>query len=383
MKIMFVCAAHHLRVELIHLTPFLAQLPYEFIVSPLVRLEEKERYQAIISGLGRSYKNIVVDPIFLRSSSQRFASLLNPNVLLQDSFSLLNVIRRRKPDNVVCYYLIHAYPFVLLKKIFGFSMAVLAQGSDVNLDRSLFERQVAKLVCRSSDLIFAASWTLKDIIETEYNRSVSVIPSSTDSSFFRPLRSKSMLRYKWDIAREKQVILCATRIDRFKGIDLVIKSLLAVPENVVLLIAGEGESRETFEQLTVSLGLQHRVTFLGFRNRQEVVELYNLADVFVNASYSEGLPRALIESMACECIPIVTNVGSMPKVVSNGFNGFLVNPGDSEGLVESIKKVFSLSKEQKRLMQTRARHTVKDDFDSRKTLKRMIDKIVDLRMSRV
>ena len=80
MKIMFVCAAHHLRVELIHLTPFLAQLPYEFIVSPLVRLEEKERYQAIISGLGRSYISEELQPAFRQpSKSQRaFAGFFFP-----------------------------------------------------------------------------------------------------------------------------------------------------------------------------------------------------------------------------------------------------------------------------------------------------------------
>jgi glycosyltransferase involved in cell wall biosynthesis len=383
MKIMFVCSAEQMKLEIMHLAPFMAQFPHEFIISPLVRFAEKAKYKAMISNLGQLYKNIVVDSIYLQSPNMGFSNLLNPIVLLNDSSSILNVIRRRKPDSVVCYYLMHAYPFVLLKKIFGFSLAAMGVGSDVNLDNSPLQRKVRELVCRNSDLIFAASWSLRDKIEREYGRDVIVIPSSADSSFFRPLESRSLLRRKWDIAPEKRVILYVSRFHPLRAIDLVIKSLLTLPKNVILVLAGEGELRQTLEQLAISLGLRERVIFLGFRKREEIVELYNLADVFLQVGYSEGIPRALVEGMACECIPIVTKVGSMPEVVSNCFNGFIINPGDSDRLVERIKEVFSLSEEQKRLMQTRARHTVKDDFDSLRILRTMIGKIVGLHMCKL
>jgi glycosyltransferase involved in cell wall biosynthesis len=174
------------------------------------------------------------------------------------------------------------------------------------------------------------------------------------------------------------VILSVCFLHKFKAVNLMIESLLKLgSSDVNLLLAGDGGERESLEKLASSLRLQERVTFLGQKNREELRELYNLADIYAQISYSEGLPRALIEAMACGCIPIVTNVGSMAKVVSNGFNGFVINPGDLEEFVERVNEVLSFSEEKVKLMRLRARQTVEDDFDSRRTVNTIVDEIVE------
>jgi L-malate glycosyltransferase len=379
MKIMFVCSTRQMSVEMIYLIPRMGQLPHEFIISPLVRLGEKEEFDAAICQLGKLPQKMSVDPIYLLSLDMGFRNLLNPKVLRNDFLSIFNVIKRKKPDSIICYYILHAYPLALLKKIFGFSLAVVAQGSDITLDNSLLQRHIKKFVCKNSDVIFACSWNLKDEIERVYDRSVVVVPSSADSSFFKPFESKSLLCSKWGLEREKRVILSVCFFNKLKAVDLMIESLLELSSSDVnLLLAGDGEERKTLEKLTISLGLQQRVAFLGRRNREELRELYNLADIYAQISYSEGLPRALIEAMACGCIPIVTNVGSMAVVVSNGFNGFVVNPGNSDEFAKRVNEVLSFSEEKTKLMQFRARQTVKEYFDSRKTVKTMVDEIVKL-----
>lgn len=383
MKIMLLCVTDQLRVEIVRLAPYLAQLPHNFTLSPFVRSRDRETYNSAVSQLNHANKNISTDPVYLKSSNMSFINILNPSVLFNDFRSIFNIIKRVKPDVVVCYYVLHAYPLVVLKKIFKFSLCVVAMGSDINLDNSPLQRLIKKLILRNSDLIFAYSWTLKDKIEKEYDRSTIVIPSSTDPSFFRPLGSKTQLRLKWGIQPEKRVILNVSRFHKLKTVDLIIRSLPKLDsKDVDLLLVGDGGERKSLEQLSISLGLQKRVTFLGFRNRKELLELYNIADVFAMVSYSEGLPRVLIEAMACGCIPIVTKVGSMPAVVSDGFNGFVINPGDLEKFVERVDEVFSFSEEKRKLMQTRAREAVEADFDSRKLIKSMVDKISDLYSSR-
>jgi glycosyltransferase involved in cell wall biosynthesis len=382
MKIMLICATEQLRVEIVRLAPYLTQLPHNFTLSPLVRSRDKETYNTVISQLNHANKNISTDPIYLKSPNMGFINLLNPTVLFNDFRSIFNIIKRLKPDVVICYYVLHAYPLVVLKKIFKFSLCVVAMGSDIGLDNTPLQRLTKKMILRNSDLIFACSWTLKDEIEKEYNRSVTVIPSSTDPSFFRPLGSKTQLRLKWGIQPEKRVILNVCSFNKLKAVDLIIRSLQKLgSEDVDLLLVGDGGVRKLLEQLSISLGLQKRITFLGFRDKEELLELYNIADVFAMVSYFEGLPRALIEAMACGCIPIVTKVGSMPAVVSDGFNGFVINPGDLEKFVERVDEVFSFSEEKRKLMQTRARQAVEADFDSRKMIKRMVDKISDLYLS--
>jgi len=379
MKMMFVCSARQMSVEILHLTPFMAKLPHEFVISPLVRLAEKEEVRVATSWSGQLHKNVFVDPINLRSSNMSFTNLLNPSLLLNDFYSIFNVTKRVKPDVVVCYYVLHAYPFVVLKKILGFALSVVAMGSDINVDNSPLQRLTKRLILRNSDLIFACAWTLKYKIEKEYNRSTVVIPSSTDPSFFRPLDSKTQFRLKWGIQPKKRVILNVSFFDRVKAIDLIIRSLQKLnSEDVDLLLVGDGGVRKSLEQLSISLGLQKRVTFLGFRDRKDLLELYNIADMFAMVSYSEGLPRALIEAMACGCIPIVTKVGSMPAVVSDGFNGFVIDPGDLERFVERVDEICSFSEETRELMQTRAREAVEASFDRRKLVRSMVDKISDL-----
>jgi len=383
MKIMLICATEQLRVEIVRLAPYLAQLSHNFTLSPLVRSRDKETYNTVISQLNHANKNISTDPIYLKSPNMGFINLLNPTVLFNDFRSIFNIIKRLKPDVVICYYVLHSYPLVVLKKIFKFSLCVVAMGSDINLDNSPLQRLAKKLILRNSDLIFACSWSLRDKIEKEDHLIATVIPSSADPSFFRPLGLKTQLRLKWGIPPEKRVILNVCSFNKLKAVDLIIRSLQKLgSEDVGLLLVGDGGVRKLLEQLSISLGLQKRVTFLGFRDKEELLELYNIADVFAMVSYFEGLPRALIEAMACGCIPIVTKVGSMPAVVSDGFNGFVINPGDLEKFVERVDEVFSFSEEKRKLMQTRAREAVEADFDSRKLIKMMIDKINNLYLSR-
>jgi glycosyltransferase involved in cell wall biosynthesis len=383
MKIMFICSTRQMAIEMIYLIPQMAQFPHEFIISPLVRLEETKEFNNAMSQIGQLPRRVSIDPIYLRSSNMSFRNILDLKVLKHDSFQILNLLKRRKPSSVICYYVLHAYPFILLKKIFGFSLTVVAQGSDINLDNSPMQRYARKLILWDSDLIFACSWTLKDEIERVYHRCATVIPSSADSSFFQPLKYKPLLYLKWGIPLEKRVILSVGFFHKFKAVDLIIKSLLKLNSSEVnVLLAGDGGERKKLEQLAVSLGLQQRVTFLGRRNRDELRELYNLATVYAQISYSEGLPRALIEAMSCGCIPIVTDVGSMAAVVSNGNNGFVINPGDLDAFVSRVDEVISFSEKEAKLMQSRARQTVETDFDSRKLIGKMVDELSKIHMAR-
>jgi glycosyltransferase involved in cell wall biosynthesis len=373
MKIMLFCWAQEMKTELFHLGSFFADFKFSFIITPLVRLKEKRNYLSVMSQLNKTSKNLVVDPIYLVSQDSSYLNLLHPNILFGDFLSIFRVLNRSRPDVIVCYYVSHAYPLVMLKRIFKFSLCVVAMGSDINLENSLPQRLMKAYVFRNSELIFARSWKLKERIEKEHGYSATVIPSAAESSFFRPLGSKTKLRQKWDIRENSLVILTVCTLNKNKGVDILIKSLRSLEsDNVHLLIAGEGVERKSLEELSYALGLQKTVSFLGFKSRDELLELYNLSDIFALASYSEGLPRALIEAMASECIPIVTNVGDAGAVVMEGSNGFLVSPGNHEEFAERFKEVMAFSEETRKLIRSNARHTVMDDFDSQKVTGKMI-----------
>jgi glycosyltransferase involved in cell wall biosynthesis len=276
----------------------------------------------------------------------------------------------------MCFYVTHAYPLVIFRRILKFSLCVFAMGSDVNIEKDLPHRLVKRFIYNNSDLIFAVSSEIKREIKEDSDCRVIIIPSSADPSFFRPLCSRIELRRKWGFIGKSRIILTVCRLDKNKGVDVLIRSLQMLDcDDFCLLIAGDGTERESLEELAGILGFKERVKFLGFQNREELLELYNLADLFVLASYSEGLPRVLIEAMACGCIPVVTNVGDAAAVVRDGFNGFIVDPGDHERLGERIKQTLSLPEETMKVIQNRARRIVENGFDSRRAIKKMVDSI--------
>jgi glycosyltransferase involved in cell wall biosynthesis len=121
---------------------------------------------------------------------------------------------------------------------------------------------------------------------------------------------------------------------------------------------------------------------LGYRSKTDLLELYNLSDVFVLASYSEGLPRVVIEAMACGCIPIATDVGSTAVIVKDGFNGFLVHTGDPLDISARIKQIQTSDREEIARMQQRACDTIRSNFDISTTARKMIEDICALETDR-
>jgi len=382
MKLMFFCWAEEMRIELVHWLEYFFQYRGQFIIAPLIKQKEKSAYEKFFSQLNQIGSNIIVKPVYLKSPDSSFRNLLNPITLLNDSFSIFKVVNSTRPDVIVCFYLLHAYPIALISKIFNFLLCVVAMGSDVNLENNLFQRIAKDFVYRNSDIVFSASWKLKEIIEKDHGINVTVTPSSIDTSFFKPLKSKTLLRQKWNIDLGKQVIITVCRLDKNKAVDTLIRSLKILnSKDTTLLIVGEGVERKNLETLAATLGVNNDVTFLGYRNRNELIELYNLADIFALASYAEGLPRVLLEAMACGCVPIATNVGSIGAVVTNGFNGFTVEPGNPEMFSERVKEIMSFSEEKKKSMREMARQAVVENFESKKVLGIMVERVEALRTS--
>ena len=378
MNIAFFCWADELNVELFYWSKYFQQYENEFSIIPLIKLKDKELYDGIVKQLSR-VNNTRILPVYLKSEDSSFRNVLNPKIFFNDFMSIFKTLSLNKPDVVVCYYVTHAYPLALLRRFLNFSLCVVAMGSDVNLDNSLIQKIFKKFIYQNCKRVFAASWKLKEKIEKDNGIHVIVTPSSTDTSFFKPLNRKAPLREKWGIDSRKVVIISVCRLDKNKAVDILIKSLVMLKnQEILLLVAGEGPERISLEKLTAKYGIQSNVRFLGFRSRDELLELYNLADMFALSSYAEGLPRVLIEAMSCACIPIATEVGSVGAVVKTGINGYAVPPGNPHVFSNIIRMVAGFSEKQKTAMQTMAREAVVEKFDSERVLNLLVKSVNEL-----
>ncbi len=108
--------------------------------------------------------------------------------------------------------------------------------------------------------------------------------------------------------------------------------------DLVAVIVGTGPLEAELRGRARTLGLEPHVQFAGIRD--DVYELLPGFDAFVLTSRYEGLPISLLEAMATGIPSVVTRVGGIPEVVSDGVEGFLVPPGDVGSIGAALAKLL-------------------------------------------
>jgi glycosyltransferase involved in cell wall biosynthesis len=152
---------------------------------------------------------------------------------------------------------------------------------------------------------------------------------------------KARLRQELVLDPDDFIYFSVGRVTVQKGhtylLEAVPKVLERFPEHTVFLIAGEGHLRESLEAKATQLGIGRVVRFLG--NRMDVSDLLFLVDVFVLPSLWEGLPLALLEAMSAGLPTIATRVEGVENIISNGENGYLLQPKDVAALAGALIRI--------------------------------------------
>ena len=134
--------------------------------------------------------------------------------------------------------------------------------------------------------------------------------------------------------------LTICRLMGWKRVDGIIRALARLDDDVVLLVAGDGDMQEPWEALARELGVESRVRFLGNVPHGRIPLLIRAADVFVLNSEYEGLSHTLLEVQAIGTPMIASGVCGNPEVVEDGVNGLLVDPSDPEGLAAAMGRIL-------------------------------------------
>ncbi len=127
------------------------------------------------------------------------------------------------------------------------------------------------------------------------------------------------------------------------------------------VLVGDGPLRGALESLAGELGLADRVRFPGLQ--QDVRPFLANFDVYLMSSQFEGLPLALLETMAAAVPLVATAVGGIPEVVADGVEGLLVPPGDVEALAGAVRRLLA-DRTAAAAMAAAARERVRRDFSA-------------------
>jgi glycosyltransferase involved in cell wall biosynthesis len=121
------------------------------------------------------------------------------------------------------------------------------------------------------------------------------------------------------------------------GIDVVLRAFSIIQQrfpDASLAVAGDGPCRDELLRLAEELKLRE-VKFLGRVEREQMAELYDQADCFLNGSRIDNQPLSILESFACGLPVVTTDAGGIPDIVTDGVNGLIVKMDDWEGLARA------------------------------------------------
>ena len=193
---------------------------------------------------------------------------------------------------------------------------------------------------------------------------LSWIPNGVDTEAFCPRpRADAGLRRDLGIDATAPLIGCVGRFSVEKGPEVFVRASLLLRSllpDAHFVMVGDGPMREAMQAMAQRFGLADRLHLPGARH--DMPEVYRQLDLLVCASHSEAMPLAVMEAMATALPVIGTRVGGLPDLIEPGRTGWLVAPGDFQGIANRVAHVFETPGEYEAMRQA-ARERVVDRFN--------------------
>ena len=249
--------------------------------------------------------------------------------------NLAGVINQIQPD------LVHSH---LLDSNFYSSLVcwykaiphVCTEHGDVSLRRSIIMRVKYAAIALFSCCVICVSSAVRD-------NAMKLIPARKKLAVIyngiRFMEKKaSSFRAELEIPEDSVLIGNVGNLYPIKGQKYLLRAfaeICKISPRVVLVFVGRGGEEEELRKLEGVLNIPRgRVLFAGFRN--DIENVMNAFDLYVQPSLSEGHPLAVLEAMSLGIPVIASAVGGIPEIIKNEQFGTLVNPGAINELQDSI-----------------------------------------------
>ncbi len=190
------------------------------------------------------------------------------------------------------------------------------------------------------------------------------IPCAIETGHYCPVAEGGQLALRAQLGLPDGLLACYTgRLAQEKGLDVLLQAWAQVLPHLGkahLLIVGDGSLRGPLETLARRLQLNGSVHFTG--TVVDTTPYLQASDLYVQPSFREGLPLAMLEAMSCELPVLATNVGGISDLVVDHQNGLLAPSHDAGQLAEGLIEVASRP-ELRRMLGKQARRDVTDYCD--------------------
>jgi glycosyltransferase involved in cell wall biosynthesis len=148
-------------------------------------------------------------------------------------------------------------------------------------------------------------------------------------------------RAQHDIPKNAKLVGSITRFDPVKGTSYAIRAFADVVRTIpdaYLILFGDGDERESLVRLADDLKIGGHIRFLGYQS--DASRYLAALDCFLLPSINEGMPFALLESIAMGTPAVVTGVGGIPQIVRNEKEALIVPPRDAKAISRAVKRIL-------------------------------------------
>ena len=173
------------------------------------------------------------------------------------------------------------------------------------------------------------------------------IPTGIDAARFIP-GSRDAARRLTGLPPDRRLVGIVATLRSWKGHRYLIEDLSRLPEDVGLVVVGDGPQRPNIESKIRELGVGDRVWLAG--NQERVLPWLQSLDVFALPSYAnEGVPQALVQAMLCGLPCVTTACGGIGEIARDGTTAILVRTEDAADLRRGLEEALGDAELRRRL----------------------------------
>lgn len=218
---------------------------------------------------------------------------------------------------------------------------------------------IFKMIFTKADYIQVISNYLSGFArQMGYAGELAVVPNGVDIKKFKVEES----RKKSGMVENDKVIITVSRLVKKNGVADIIEAMRYLPENVKLLILGNGPDEEKLKSLSESLKLGDRIIMLGSVKNELVPEYLAISDIFIRPSLSEGQGIAFLEAMAAGVPVIAAPVGGIVDFLRDRETGLFCETNNSKSIAEKAEELLD-NKELAEKIKINAKNMVEKNYN--------------------
>lgn len=263
-------------------------------------------------------------------------------------------IRREKPDLVIFQWW-HPYfapCYWILCRLLGRCRILFVCHNVFPHERFPMDRFLTKLVLRQGDYFITQSkMDAEDLLSIEKDaRYVQAVHPTYNAFKFEDM-SREQARGLLGIGADERVVLFFGFVREYKGLRHLLRAmplLRSFGMDVRLLVVGDfGDDRQEYMDLIDELGIRNMLEIHGGYIPDKEVEKYFAACDLVALPYESATQSGIVQiAYGFEKPVVVTDVGGLPDVVTDGETGYVVEPRNPDALAEAVRRYFEEGKEE-------------------------------------